>query len=92
MAGSKNSTHWSHSTDNKKPTNWWGRQNAAPQTFDPKLSDTTFSDVFLNCDIYRPEVADDVITSVAVGQIGMDVRGKFGDSWLNSGRIIRLLV
>ena len=38
-----------------------------------------------------PEVADDIITDVAVEQVGMDVRGKFCDSKLNNGRIIRLL-
>ena len=27
---------------NKKPTNWWGRQNAAPLKFDPKLSEAGF--------------------------------------------------
>ena len=32
---------------NKKPTNWWGRQIAAPLKFDSKLSDATFSKVFL---------------------------------------------
>ena len=27
---------------NKKPTNWWGDQNAAPLNFDPKLSPAAF--------------------------------------------------
>ena len=27
---------------NKKPTNWWGRQNAAPLKFDPKPSEAAF--------------------------------------------------
>ena len=31
---------------NKKPTNWLGRQNAAPLKFDPKPSETAFSAVF----------------------------------------------
>ena len=29
---------------NKKPVNWWGKQNATPLKFDPKPSDTAFSD------------------------------------------------
>ena len=31
---------------------------------------------FSNFDLYRTEVADDVITGVAVQQVGMDVRGN----------------
>ena len=31
---------------NKMPTNWWGRQNAAPLKFDPKPSEAAFSAVF----------------------------------------------
>ena len=51
---------------NKKPTNWWGMQNAAPLKFDPKPSDATFSAVFSNFKKCRPEVANDVISGVAV--------------------------
>ena len=39
----------------------------------------------------RPEVASDVISGVAVDWVSLDVSAKFGDSTLNSGRIIRLL-
>ena len=37
------------------------------------------------------EAAGDVISSIAVDWVGMNVRVKFGVSTLNSGRIIRLL-
>ena len=60
-----------------------GKQNTAPLTFDPKLSEAAFSAVFLNFDLYRPDVTDDVVTGVAVEQVGMDVRGKFCDSRSN---------
>ena len=33
-------------TKNKKPTNWWGRQNATALKFDPKQSELVFSAVF----------------------------------------------
>ena len=36
------------SRGNKNPTNWWGRQNAAPQKFDRKPSEAAFWTVFLN--------------------------------------------
>ena len=40
----------------------------------PKPSKAAFSVVFFsNFDKYRPEVADDVISGVAVYQVGMDV-------------------
>ena len=51
---------------NKKPTNWWGRKNAAPLKFDPKSSEAEFSVFFSNFDKYQPEVAGDVISGVAV--------------------------
>ena len=38
----------------------------------------------------RSEVAGDVISGVAVDYVGMDVRATFGESGLNSGRIILL--
>ena len=47
---------------------------------------------FSNYDNRSPEVAGDVITCAALDYVGMDVNGKFGDSRLNSGRIIRLFV
>ena len=40
----------------------------------------------------RLEAADDVMFGVAEQQTGVDVRAKFGDSPLNSGRIIRFFV
>ena len=47
--------------------------------------------VFSIFDIYRLEVADDVITGVAVEQVDMDVRGKFEVYTLNNGKLFRLL-
>ena len=47
--------------------------------------------VFSNFEKCRPEVADDVVSGVAVEKIGMDVHVKFGASMLNSSRIIGLL-
>ena len=41
-----------------------------------------------NLDKCRSEVADDVISGVTVDYVGMDVRATFGESGLNSGRII----
>ena len=46
---------------------------------------------FFKTFIYRTEVAVDALTGVAVEQVGMDVCGKFCDSRLNGGRLIRLL-
>ena len=34
--------------ENKMPTNWWGRQNAAGLKFDPKPSEAAFLAVFFN--------------------------------------------
>ena len=46
---------------------------------------------FSNFDKCRLEVAYDVISSVPVGSVGMDVLVKFGESMLNRGLIIRLV-
>ena len=43
---------------------------------------------FQNFDKCQSEVAGDVISGVAVDYVGMDVRSTFGESELNSGRII----
>ena len=45
---------------------------------------------FPNEDNSRSEVADDVISGVALDCVGVDVRATFGESRLNSGRIILL--
>ena len=47
-------------------------------------------DCFSNFDKCRPEVACDIIPSVAIGFVGSDIRAKLGDFRLNSGQIIRL--
>ena len=43
---------------------------------------------FVNFDKCRSEVAGDVISGLAVDYVGTDVRATFGESGLNSGRII----
>ena len=60
--------------------------------FDPKPSDAGIFGRFYNFDTCGTEVADDVISCVALDYIGMDGRAKCGDSRLNSGRIIRLFI
>ena len=45
---------------------------------------------FSNFYKWRPKVAGDVMSGVALVYVGVDVCAKFGDSRLNSGRIIRL--
>ena len=59
------------------------------EKFGLKPSETTFSAVFSNFDICRPEVADDVISGMVVDHAGVYLLAKFGDSGLNCGRIIR---
>ena len=44
---------------NKKPTNWWGRQNSALLKFYPKPSKAPFLAVFSNFHKCRPEVGDE---------------------------------
>ena len=78
----------------KMPTNWWGRQNAAPQNSIQIIGGSIFGH-FSNFDKCRLEAAGDVISGVAVDSVGMyvgiDVRATFGESGSNSGRIIRLI-
>ena len=66
-----------------------GGKNATPLKFDSKAVGGGISAVFSNFEKCRPGVADAVISSVALDQVGMDVRVKFGDSTLNRGLIIR---
>ena len=61
------------------------------RTQDPKPSEAAFAAVFWNFDKYRPEVADDVISSTHVEYVCMDVQVKFGDVTLNMGLIVRLV-
>ena len=67
---------------NKKPTNWWGRQNAAPLEFDSKQSEVAFSTVFFR-DNLQPEVAHHVIFGVVTEETGVDGLVKFGDARSN---------
>ena len=60
------------------------RQNTALPKFNQKLTEAAFSADFSNFDKDRQEVASDVISSLAVEKVGIDVRVKFGDSRLNS--------
>ena len=45
---------------------------------------------FPNFDKYRSEVAGDIMSGLAIDYVGVDVRTIFGESALNSGRIIWL--
>ena len=47
---------------------------------------------FSNIDKCGPEAAGDVISGMALDYVGTDVPASFGDSWLTSGKPIRLLV
>ena len=67
-----------------------GQENAAPLQLDPKPHEAGFSAVYSNFEIFRPEVAGDAISMLAVDYAGMDVYIKFGDSTLNNSQIIRL--
>ena len=57
------------------------------EKFDPKPPEAIFR-VFFRDD-FRPDVFSDVISFLAVDQVGMDVRIKFGDSRSNRSRDIR---
>ena len=47
---------------------------------------------FSNLDKCRPEADSDVVSGVALDYVATDVHAGFGDSRLNSGRIIELFV
>ena len=56
----------------KKPTTWWGRQNAAPSKIQLKAVECDiFCRFFSIFDICRPEVASDVISGLLVGQMSV---------------------
>ena len=63
-----------------------GRQNAASLEFDPEPSETAFLAVFFFSNFHkcRPVAADNDMGC------STDVRAAFGESALNSGRIILL--
>ena len=52
------------------------------EKFDPKPSEVEFATVCFR-DNFRPEVATDVLSGVAVEWLGADGPVKFGDSRLN---------
>ena len=54
-----------------------------------KPPDAAFSTVFFRR-IFRPKADSDVISGVGVEYIGMNVRATYGESGLNTGRIILL--
>ena len=58
-------------------SNWF---SAAPLKFNPKQSEAAFWAVSSNFGKYRPEVADDVISGLAIDYVSFDVRAKYGDS------------
>ena len=60
-----------------------GEAKRCATKIDPKQSEVAFGPFFSNFYNCRPEVADDVISSVAVDYICMDVHVNFGDSMLN---------
>ena len=60
-----------------------------PKYFALKSSGTAFSCFFSRNNFVRPEVANDAISVVVVGQVGTDVRVKFGDSRSNRSGDIR---
>ena len=72
----------------KKPTNCWGRQNAAPLKFEPKPSAAACSTVFSNFYKCWPEVSDDVISGATVDYVDVDVRVKFCDNRMNGQGLI----
>ena len=51
-----------------------------------------FPPFFLNIDKCRPEAGGDVISGAAEDYVGTDAPAGFGDSRLNSGRIILFFV
>ena len=60
---------------------------------DSKPPEAAFYAVFR--DIFRPEVVSDVISAVAVEQVGLDIRVKFGDSRSNrlrDNRAVKLVM
>ena len=74
----------------KMPTNWVGQAKRRTTKTRPKAVGAVIIGRFSNFDICRSEVAGDVISGVAIDQVGLDVRAAFGESGSNSGRIIRL--
>ena len=70
---------------NNKPTNLWGRQNAAQLQFHPGRH-------FSNFDKSPPEVAGDVMSVVTVEKVSMDVLVTFGVSRSKRSRDIRVVV
>ena len=64
---------------NKKPTSWWGRQNAAPLKFNPKLSEAAFWTVFSN--FHKCRRASLMPSYLRGSKLGRDgCRVKFDDS------------
>ena len=57
----------------------------------PKGAGSDIFDRFPNFDQCRSEVTGDVIPGAAVDYVGMNVPATFGESGLNSGRIISLV-
>ena len=73
---------------NKKPTNWWGKKNAAPLKFSPKPSEAPFWTICSKFHKCRP--AKLMPTYPRGSQLGRHgCRVKFADSRTNRSRDIR---
>ena len=66
------------------------RLNCSPEIQQEAAGGGIF-DRFSNFDKCKRDVAGDFVSSMAVGQVGVNVAAKFGDYMLSNGRIIRLL-
>ena len=74
--------------ENKKPNKWLDQIKRHAAIIRRKTVIGRIIGRFSNFDKCRPEVAGDVILNAAVDKVGMNIRVKFGDCRLNSGRII----
>ena len=74
--------------NNKKPTNWWWGKMPRHYNSTQSRMRRHFR-LFFRCS-FRSEVVSDVISSVVLNPTGVKVRVKFGDSWSNRSRDIRL--
>ena len=69
--------------------NFVPRLNLSPEILPQAVGGGIFNR-FSNFDKCRPEVGDDAISGEAVDMVSIGAHAKFGDSGLNSARIIRL--
>ena len=67
-----------------------GEGKTPPTKIRPKVVGSGIFCRFQNFDKCRSEAAGDAISGLYVDYVGMDVCVTLGESWLNTGRIIRL--